>query len=167
MGGDVLDRLPRDRAVLLLDIDGVLNPVTRDRPQTWPDFARVRVHGFDLWLSPSMGAALAGLAASPVWCTTWNDHPEHLPTIVSQLGGLRPHWPGRWTTRRRWKQQLVFDALERFPAVVWIDDDERISPSEGQAVRLVTAHPKTTRGLRREDVVRVRGELDGVLRAGV
>ena len=154
MKAATLEDLPPDKPVVLLDVDGVLNPLLREKPTTWPDFRQVHANGFELWLSPEMGAALAALPATVVWSTTWCDEPTHLERFTEHLGGLAPVWLGRWGRSRdlRWKRELAYAAAERFPAVVWVDDLERWPPFTATPKHVLGMHPAPAEGLTRDDV---------------
>lgn len=78
-----------DRPLLLLDVDGPLNPYAakphrrppgytthRMRPASWlarsePLGVRSSRRSLRVWLNPGHGASLLGLPYSLVWCTTW------------------------------------------------------------------------------------------------
>ena len=45
-----------------------------------------------------------------------------------------------------WKQDMVADALEAFPLVVWIDDDEQMWPRP-EPEHLIKVTPDTIDGL--------------------
>jgi hypothetical protein len=93
-----------DRPILAVDVDGVLNALSRgEPPEGWQD-TRVQVAGhggFRIRYNPSHGARLLAIAeetgAELVWCTTWE---EHANTYIRQLVGLPelpwvPMEPGR------------------------------------------------------------------------
>ena len=163
MKAATLEDLTPDKPVVLLDIDGVLNPLRSQRPKTWPDFRQVHANGFELWLSPEMGAALAALPATVVWSTTWCDEPTHLERFAEHLGGLAPVWLGPWGRNPDlwWKTELTFAAAERFPAVVWIDDAERWPPFTTQPAHVLGVHPASAEGLTRDDVGYIADWLAG------
>lgn len=146
--------LGRQRPLLLLDVDGVLNPLNIHCPDTWPDFKRVNVSGFDLWLSREMGQALNRIDANIVWCSTWCDDPAGLTKIERHLG-LSPHWEGSWGRAFQWKSDMAQYALEHFALVVWIDDDE---PCESSS-NLLRVTPDGGKGLQRHDIARIHATL--------
>jgi hypothetical protein len=113
--------MSRARPVLLIDVDGVLNPYAARR--TPEGFAEHRLAGFRVRLNPAHGAALRELAASfeLVWATTWEEQANELigprlglarlPVICfdfSATGGLK--WPA------------IAAAIGDRPAV-WLEDD--------------------------------------------
>jgi len=145
-----------DRPLLLLDVDGVLNPLSLHRPDAWPDFEQADVHGYDLWLSEEMGRALSRVNASVAWCTTWCDDPRGLVEIARYMGGLCPLWMGSWGNPFSWKSAMVAHALERFSLVIWIDDDERFEPSPHNLMRIT---PNAFEGLHPEDINRMHARI--------
>ena len=161
--GDSEDPVPfrhlrTQRPVLLLDIDGVLNPLSHDRPDGWGDFQSARIGQYSMWLSESMGQALRDLDATVLWCSTWCDDPHELVEIARHLGGLCPLWFGRWGQEFDWKTDMVRAALTTFPLVVWIDDDEPV-PSGMGTDRLIRITPSATKGLQPADIVQINDRL--------
>ena len=130
---------PLARPYLFLDVDGVLNVLEKDigtHTEMFHDFAEHvvpydTVSGYrrsvSVWLSPSMTARVAGLAADIHWVTTWEDRagssiaprcglPRDLPVLTRDDGGEE------WDTD--WKLRAVRTMVERDPRpFVWIDDD--------------------------------------------
>jgi len=134
--------LPPDalgRPYLFLEVDGVLNVLQKDigtHTEMFDDFAEHvvpydTVSGYrrsvSVWLSPSMSARVAGLAADIHWVTTWADRagstiaprcglPRDLPVLTRDGGGEE------WDLD--WKLRAVRTIVEQDPRpFVWIDDD--------------------------------------------
>lgn len=78
-----------DRPLILMDVDGVLNPTRRPGPQWERHQVTNRVGTFDLWLNPSQGPTLLEMAKEVggelVWATMWEDDAN---THLSPLLGL-------------------------------------------------------------------------------
>jgi hypothetical protein len=127
------------RPLLLIDVDGPLNPYAANpnrRPEGYQTH-RMRPTGWQqpwqkplrVWLNPTHGAALQALPFDLVWCTTWAAEanewiaphiglPE-LPVVDWPEGTGRartPHAPTFWKTEYvvRWAAGRPF---------AWIDDD--------------------------------------------
>lgn len=119
------------RALLFLDIDGVLNPWAA--PACPPGYTEHRWRRRKAWLAPEHGPALLALAENAglelVWATSWADDAN---TLVGKALGLPPlpvvtfagphadSGPG-------WK----FPAVGRFAygrPLAWFDDDFGLRP---------------------------------------
>ena len=152
--------LDTSKPVLLLDVDGVINPISLARPTSWPDFVQVRVSNYDLWLSAGMGNHLARLGTTVIWCTTWCDDGPGLARIARHMGALSPihlcSWGGAW----RWKQDMVLAALTTFPLVVWVDDDEHLNEDPDHLMKVT---PDTLDGLQPEELDAVWRHVSAVL----
>ncbi|MFD9126403.1 hypothetical protein [Kitasatospora sp. NPDC059571] len=138
-----LDAGDDGRPLLLLDVDGPLNPYRakpqrrpegclthRVRPASWiarhPGTPSAYVRPLRLWLNPEHGPALLALPYRLVWCTTWMD--EANEWIGPRIGLPRlPYiaWPRmhhgdpdglHWKTR-----ELVARAAGR--PFAWVDDE--------------------------------------------
>lgn len=116
------------RPYLFLDVDGVLSPFASDS-DAWDDFTDTPGAGFELPLSRSMAAALAGLDLESVWLTTWEHEANKVvapalgwdPLEVIESGTLK-------SSRRRWWKLAALDwwmAGHASRPFVWIDDDIR------------------------------------------
>ncbi|MDH6696419.1 hypothetical protein P3T26_000867 [Streptomyces sp. MAA16] len=137
------------RPLLLLDVDGPLNPYAAQRerrpagyrtyrmlPPRWAAAERRRLAEWGLadrpvrplrvWLDPGHGPALAALPFDLVWATTWE---EEANTFIAPVLGL-PELPCvRWSSPRPeapegvfWKTpQIVAWAGGR--AFAWVDDE--------------------------------------------
>jgi hypothetical protein len=113
------------RAVIYLDVDGVLNrlgPAGVSGPDEFDDFERHRdVDGFDLQLSRDMVSRIADLPADVLWLTTWRDR---APAAVAPLVGAPP-WP--WLDYAFEKVDAVIaHQLPEPRPYVWIDDMDAV-----------------------------------------
>lgn len=137
------------RGLLLLDVDGPLNPCDA-KPSARPDGyttwrytptggwytgKEARRHkGLRVWLHPDHGAQLTALAEQTglelVWATTWMHDAN---TCIGPAIGLPPlpviefrppelTAPHRWSTSGRWKYPAVSSYAAGRP-LVWLDDD--------------------------------------------
>ena len=117
------------RPVLLVDVDGVLNPFAFRRGQEPPGFTAHDLLGYRVLLAPRHGVWLSALAAEGLfdlaWATTWEHDadkliaprvglPAGLPVIAFDEAGS---WGGY-----TWKLAAV-DAFVAGRACAWIDDD--------------------------------------------
>lgn len=149
-------------ARIYLDVDGVLNAVSRHRPQWgWGDPARVEVNGWPITYSPELVAVINNLSNAPgldiFWLTTWcHDAPSKLVPALGLLGSEWPvvgyeHWkksdPNIW-----WKLPAIQEHLDGFEGrVLWIDDDLHYVPEalawvNGQP-SIATLCPRTELGI--------------------
>ncbi len=116
--------------LILLDVDGVLNPGTRPGPE-WERYRCSGENGsFNLWLNPDHGPALFDLAkktgAELVWATTWEHHANR---EIAPILGL-PELPVIEVTKGGelddpmvcWKSPAVAEYVAGRP-FVWFDDD--------------------------------------------
>lgn len=119
-----------DRALLLLDVDGVLHPYAASR--RWLDKSAYRKRNitaggdgtFPVWLNREHGTWLLTLAESAglklAWCTTW----EHLANELLRVQLGLPELPViEFTTREhRWKFGPALDYAGDRP-LAWFDDE--------------------------------------------
>jgi hypothetical protein len=111
------------RPLLLLDVDGPLNPYRgTDRRQA--GYTKYRLDGFEVWLNAAHGPMLTAFAdrydVELVWATTWEHNANDmigcrigLPKLPVIEWGFKAH---------HWK----FDAVLEFAAgrpLAWLDDD--------------------------------------------
>ncbi|KFF60250.1 hypothetical protein JF66_05745 [Cryobacterium sp. MLB-32] len=149
--------------LILLDVDGVLNP---------------RLDNQRLALDPARENLVRGLAelGSVVWATTWS--PTHTFHLTKDLGlpaeteGIafprdmhvdvrspaptpKLHWVGRWLARQ--------DAPPT--AVVWIDDllrHDAVDWAAAQPYPTLLVHPQASVGLTADHLADVRLFVDGL-----
>jgi hypothetical protein len=110
------------RPYLLIDVDGVLNPVGTSRA---PDgFARHELLGYDVWLSPRHGLWLNELATwfDLVWATTWEHDAPRLIAPILKLPSDLPVIEFRQSEGETWKLRDVARFAGKRP-LAWIDDD--------------------------------------------
>lgn len=121
-----------EKPLLLLDVDGPLNPY-RAKPERRPEgYTTHRLEGFRVWLNPDHGPLLLAFAAEHgvelAWATTWEHEANKsigpnigLPELpVVDLGWQRK-FSGTIHTDN-WK----FDGVLAFAAgrpLAWLDDD--------------------------------------------
>ena len=118
--------LNHNENIILLDVDGCLNPDKPDLSTDWSFETAVfetRLGQFTLVLSKQMAEALAGLNANIVWLTSWYESANSM--IGNFLG-----WPEKPVLHRRrmsdeyWKLSNVCNILSQpGKAVIWIDDE--------------------------------------------
>ena len=168
------------RPYLFLDVDGVLNVSEEDLGRSAEMFEDFVMHdvNFDVvagyhrsvpvWLSPAMGARVAGLAVDTQWVTTWGHRANSaIAPLCGLPRGLPVLVPGdddeEWDLD--WKFLAVRQMVEQDPRpFVWIDDDidfvwdDAVSPREwadGISVPSLLIAPDTQTGL-------LRRQLDAV-----
>ncbi|MER8186884.1 hypothetical protein [Kitasatospora sp. NPDC094015] len=178
------------RPLLMLDVDGPLNPYVakphrrpagylthRVRPASWiarqHDRPPHRAKPLRLWLHPDHGPALLALPFELVWATTWKDEAnEHLAPLLGLPQLPWVDWPSmhhgdpddlHWKTRH-----LVAWAAGR--PFAWVDDELTARDTDW-----ITAHhpaPALTLaidhriGLRPADFALLAGWADGLGGAG-
>lgn len=152
-----------------LDVDGVLNAVSRRTPSVkitgWDDWKIQRVGRWPIHHSPAMIAELNALAARDdvtfKWLTTWEDAAaqELSPAIGINgqewevLRGDQHAWHGPdW-----WKLQAIRDDVEASSGnFIWIDDDisaERHAIEWAQSRDdVMVLSPSSSQALTREDL---------------
>ncbi|GAA4221431.1 hypothetical protein FHR32_005082 [Streptosporangium album] len=120
------------RPLLLIDVDGVLNPFRRPGPEWFRTKCSADGRSYNMLLNPAHGPKLLDLAATVgcdlVWATTW-EHDAN--TEISPKIGL-PELPVIEVDRdNRWRDRGV-DVMFKTPHVadwvkgrpfVWLDDD--------------------------------------------
>lgn len=115
-------------AIVLLDVDGVLNAVAREYPTTFPDWKVERARGFSIMYSLEMGNRVAALEADIHWLTTWEELANKyigplfgwsdLPVVERADHDMRVGRYGWWKASAA--QQLIEADPRPF---VWFDDD--------------------------------------------
>lgn len=136
---------------IYLDVDGVLNAVTKKAPTStgWGEYARRKVNGFPIMFAPGLIEALNELAArhdvTIKWLTTWEkDAAEDLSPALGLNGqgwavltGDQEAWRGGdWWKLHAIKSDVAATPPERF---FWIDDD---LASEAPALAWLGTHPE-------------------------
>jgi hypothetical protein len=165
-----------DKPLLLLDVDGPLNPYaakatrrpdgyTTQHVHSGPDGCRWADKGIRVWLSPAHGPMLLALAGlvDLVWATAW-EHSAN--TLIAPVIGL-PELPVIEFPRRDsypFGQIFKRDDVEAYVAdraFAWLDDDFEAGDLEwakaraesGAATLLLHISPRI--GIRQEDVNQV------------
>ena len=145
-----------DRPFLLLDVDGVLNPLSVAKPS---GFTRYKLLGYEVWLSTQHGEWLRTLAQwfDLVWATTWE---YQAPRLIAPRVGL-PKMPvievDRGAVDDTWKLRDV----QRFVAdrpLAWVDDDlwaDAFAWAEAREQPTLLIRPSATLGLTKEHVWRL------------
>ncbi|MEW1913049.1 hypothetical protein AB0442_32270 [Kitasatospora sp. NPDC085895] len=131
------------RSLLLLDVDGPLNPYRakpqrrpegylthRVKPASWLERHRdtppARVKPLRLWLHPGHGPALLALPYRLVWCTTWQDEANEWigpPIGLPRLPFVR--WPRMHhgdPDGLHWKTRYLTEWAAGRP-FAWVDDE--------------------------------------------
>lgn len=112
------------RPLLLVDVDGPLNPFAAKPTRRPEGYTTHRLHQYRVWLNPDHGPMLLGFAERHrmelAWCTTW-EHDAN--TMIGPRIGL-PELPvvEFGFTATRWKFGAVLDFAGDRP-VAWLDDD--------------------------------------------
>lgn len=157
------------RPLLLLDVDGPLNPYRGTERRT-AGYTKFKLNGFEVWLNADHGPMLSGFAEEHgvelVWATTWEHDANDmigcrigLPKLPVIEWGFKAH---------HWK----FDAVLAYAAgrsLAWLDDDfARFRPERrwfdeqrGDAHTLLH-HVNPAVGLRRDDLDAVAAWLVAV-----
>lgn len=131
---------PPSRPLLLIDVDGPLNPYAANpsrRPEGYQTH-RMRPTGWDqpwqkplrVWLNPTHGAALLALPFDLVWCTTWaHEANEWIAPHIGLPSLPVIEWPDDVKLVRAsnpggtyWKTEHVVEWAKGRP-FAWIDDE--------------------------------------------
>lgn len=110
------------RPYLLIDIDGVLNPLTRGTKPA--GFKRHELAGYDVWLNQQHGAWLKALGTwfDLVWATTWEHEARLIATVLSLPLDMPVIEFDRDSQDETWKLNDVRHFVGDRP-FAWIDDD--------------------------------------------
>ena len=158
----------RELPYLLIDIDGVLNPLVRG-PRF--GFTSYVIAGYDVLLSPRHGRWLSGLADvfELVWATTWEHDADPL---IAPLVGLPRGLPviefNQGVVGRTWKLPDV-EAFVRDRPFAWIDDDlgpDAFEWAERRSTPTLLVRTDPTVGLVEDHIDRLRAFADDVLSEG-
>lgn len=125
-----MDEHDTHRPVLLLDIDGVLNPYLADKvPQDYTrQLLTVRSVPYVVLLNPSHGKSLLSLGYDIIWATMWEDHANQL---ISPLVGLPSlpviHFPNSYVIsdyRLHLKTEIILNYMNNINRpYIWVDDE--------------------------------------------
>lgn len=155
-----MDRL--DQPLLLLDVDGVLNPFVPTHQPVPAGFDEYRLHGVRVLLSRRHGEWIKELSGlfELVWATTWEDDANSEIGVRLGLPAL-PHiefpqvaaWDADWVRKLPGVVQYVGDR-----ALAWIDDGFGADEADWATKRTASAIPTLVLpidrdiGLREDDV---------------
>lgn len=129
------------RPILLLDVDGPLNPYASKatkRPEGFHTH-RMRPKGWELgkplrvWLNPEHGKKLKALGYEIVWATAWGKDANiwigpHVGLPKLEYIDWGPHDPDHTDRKLLWKTQQVASYMQKHhPGVdfIWVDDEIR------------------------------------------
>lgn len=124
---------PARRPLLLLDVDGVLNPDRRPSEEWQKHRCMVDGRGYNLWLNPSQGKQLLALVdrvgCDLVWATSWEHHANQsiAPILgLPELPVIHVDQDSQWRNRPplgvMWKTPKIAQYVDGRP-FVWLDDD--------------------------------------------
>jgi hypothetical protein len=141
------------RPLLLLDVDGVLNPLVRRSP---PGFLEYQLCGFPVHLSPSQGRALLTFADrfELAWASTWE---QEANSLIAPILGL-PALPVVEVNAAQYKSQAI-GAYAGVRPLIWLDDDAGVIDTSWARRRNKTVAPtkivhiNAARGLQANDLV--------------
>lgn len=161
----------KQRPLLLLDVDGVLNAVTVTDPPSWGDWQVTKAEGFSIRWSPSMIAALTRLSerVEMRWLTTWWDMTDLLAFLglpSMEVANTREEYLRRGGPLDWWKLPVVQRVYGESRPVIWIDDDLRFDRPAMAWVRSLPADtfcavsPDTYTGLVPEAISDIEAWLD-------
>lgn len=166
---------------LYLDVDGVLNAVSLDRPDwEWPDAQLRTVNGYSIRWSATLVARLNRLVARPqvtaYWVTTWG---ADAPRVLSpELGLDAGDWPVLGDREREraidtlassglstwWKLEAVRAHLPEGAPAIWVDDDLARDPAAwrwaGEQADLMAISPDTSLALTPVDLAAMERHVD-------
>ena len=154
---------------IYLDVDGVLNAVSRRTPSVkitgWDDWTIKRVGRWPIHHSPAMVAELNALAARDdvtiKWLTTWED--EAAKELSPAIGINGQDWEvlhgdqHAWHGADWWKLLAIQKDVEAGAgSFIWIDDDISAEPHAIEWAQsrddVLVLSPSSTQALTREDL---------------
>ncbi|MEN8653406.1 hypothetical protein ABCR94_23095 [Streptomyces sp. 21So2-11] len=165
----------KDRPLLLLDVDGPLNPyfarfprlrgytTHRLHPANWlsrqTPGSRAHRRGLRIYLHPGHGARLSALPYELVWATTWMHEANHMIAPVIGLPDALPviEWPELFAKDPDglyWKTRPLLKWAAGRP-FVWVDDmitdldTAYVAAHHDAPALLLRIHPRN--GLRKAD----------------
>lgn len=172
------------KPVWLLDIDGVINAVTRKTPKTWPenDWIKIKIASFPFNVSKSVLNFIHEVYESNLvdikWHTTWQhdandkvglalDLPKfevfHAPEYLEHEPWAHIYKKCTW-----WKLPSVNKLLETGCSIIWTDDDiclntydsDYINPKDKLYTNSLLIKPQTNLGLTPKHVTQIREYLE-------
>ncbi len=170
------DDWPVGTPIWLLDVDGVLNAVTREPDRrVWKDYrsgwATARQQRWPITWSPTVVTAICDLhtrrAVEVLWLTTWEDDANG--DLIDLLGLPRLPIAGRATDSRRmlsgwWKLDVAqrIQRLDPDRRILWTDDDLGYERTASRWIRGagLGISPGTAHGLDSADLHRISRFLD-------
>lgn len=149
------------KPILLLDVDGVLNPVPFDHADVdWPFEPSFMAGSFRMNFSKEMLDAIQRLPVQIQWLTTWcmdpcnNDVQNQLEPAL-KLPPYPYHHAPVFPTRGWWKLLVVQKLLTEHPwsqRFVWIDDDIKDGTADLFDDRVLTISPASHIGVTRQHI---------------
>jgi len=152
------------KPILLLDIDGVLNPVPFDRADVdWAFEPSFMAGPYQMNFSKEMLDAVQRLPVQIQWLTTWCmvPHRNELKDQLEPVLGLPPYpyhhavSPTKMSDRTWWKLRVVRRLLVDHPwnqRFVWIDDDIEGEVADLFDDRVLTIQPRSNIGITRRHI---------------
>lgn len=140
-----------DKPLLLIDVDGPLNPFDAREIPSGYQLHLLQPQGFEslrVWLNPGHGQMLLALADrfELTWATTWGEH-DQANTMIAPLVGLPPlptievgRHPFRMPWGRIWKRDPVEQYVGQRP-FAWFDDQFERGDFEWAAKRTAEGSP--------------------------
>ncbi len=145
------------RPYLLIDIDGVLNPLNRGTKPA--GFKRYELAGYDVWLNQRHGDWLKALGTwfDLVWATTWEHEARLIATVLSLPLDMPVIEFDRDSEDSTWKLSDVRSFVGKRP-LAWIDDDlwkDAFEWAEGRIAPTLLIRVAPHRGLTQAHVERL------------
>lgn len=146
---------------LILDIDGVINPLALTANLThddyWFDFELVQIGQLQIYLSQSMLDDLKDIASDVIIVSDWCNH----PTQLNRLRRFLPFKASAAPLDSVWKNGAVDylhgDTIDR---TVWIDDDESMDGKNSTKKNLLRITPHSLTGLVPDEIKQAREFLN-------
>lgn len=175
--------VPESPAPWFLDVDGVLNAITKTAPKdSWDSYQAIGVEaGGRTWpilYSPGLVAVINRMVERSLvevrWLTTWEAHaPARLaPAIGLQVGDVLAgeRRPQKFSDYSWWKLPLLAAQMETHagPLAIWTDDDlDMYAPSAASYInhledRLLAISPQIDVGLTPGDLLLILDRIAAV-----